>query len=121
MQQISRQLILNSREVISLEITGKAVIYGILDSYVEMFFSDDKQLRNRAKRLISKTIFLVTLQEHLQANGRGNEKADDLYDTFDVKDFTAEEKLRILRDYVSCMTDKFALNHYRKLSGQQIH
>ena len=121
LQKISRQLILNSREVISLEITGKAVIYGILNSYVEMFFSDDKQLRNRAKRLISKTIFLVTLQEHLQANGRGNEKADDLYETFDVKDFTAEEKLRILRDYVSCMTDKFALNHYRKLSGQQIY
>lgn len=39
---------------------------------------------------------------------------------FDVKDFSVEERLRILRDYVSCMTDKFALNHYRKLSGQQI-
>lgn len=38
-----------------------------------------------------------------------------------MKEFSAEEKLRILRDYVSCMTDKFALNHYRKLSGQQIY
>lgn len=47
--------------------------------------------------------------------------ADNAYDKFDIKDFSAEEKLRILRDYVSCMTDKFALNHYRKLSGQQIY
>ena len=59
-------------------------------------------------------------QEHFDRNGV-NAKADDMYEKFDVKEFSAEEKLRILRDYVSCMTDKFALNHYRKLSGQQIY
>ena len=117
---ICKQYVLNSREVISLEITGKSVIYGILDAYVKMFFSDDKNLRNRAKRLISKTIFLTTLQEYLKRNGE-EDKADDRYEKFDVKDFSVEERLRILRDYVSCMTDKFALNHYRKLSGQQIY
>lgn len=117
---ISKQYILNSREVISLEITGKSVIYGILDAYVKMFFSDDENLRNRAKRLISKTIFLTTLQEYLKRKGE-EDKADDRYEEFDVKDFSVEERLRILRDYVSCMTDKFALNHYRKLSGQQIY
>lgn len=117
---ICKHYILNSREVISLEITGKSVIYGILDAYVKMFFSDDENLRNRAKRLISKTIFLTTLQEHLEKTG-SKDMADNAYDKFDVKDFSAEEKLRILRDYVSCMTDKFALNHYRKLSGQQIY
>lgn len=118
--EICKQYILNSREVISLEITGKSVIYGILDAYVKMFFSDDENLRNRAKRLISKTIFLTTLQEYLERKGRRKDKADDRYEEFDVKDFSVEERLRILRDYVSCMTDKFALNHYRKLSGQQI-
>ena len=120
LKRISREVILNSREVISLEITGKAVIYGILDAYIRMFFSEDKQLRNRAKRLVSKTIFLVTLQEHLERT-EYKKKADDVYESFDVKDFTVEERLRILRDYVSCMTDKFALNHYRKLSGQKIY
>lgn len=118
--KVCKQFILNSRDVISLEITGKSVIYGILDAYVKMFFSDDENLRNRAKRLISKTIFLTTLQEHLEKTG-SKDMADNAYDKFDVKDFSAEEKLRILRDYVSCMTDKFALNHYRKLSGQQIY
>lgn len=117
---VCKQFILNSRDVISLEITGKSVIYGILDAYIKMFFSDDKNLRNRAKRLISKTIFLTTLQEYLERTG-SKDMADNAYDKFDVKDFSAEEKLRILRDYVSCMTDKFALNHYRKLSGQQIY
>lgn len=117
LKDICKEAILNSREVISLEITGKSVIYGILNAYIEMFFSDNKSLRNRAKRLVSKTIFLTTLQEHLE----GNAKADDEYEEFDVEDFTVEERLRILRDYVCCMTDKFALNHYRKLSGQQIY
>ena len=120
LKNISRRIILDSREVISLEITGQAVINGILDAYVNMLFSDVEDLRNRAKRLISKTIFLLTLQEHLELYG-DNRKADDVYEDFDVKDFTVEERLRILRDYVSCMTDKFALNHYRKLSGQQIY
>lgn len=118
--EICKQYILNSRDVISLEITGKSVIYGILDAYIKMFFSKEKSLRNRAKRLISKTIFLTTLQEHLELKGE-NYKADDRYEDFDVEDFSVEERLRILRDYVSCMTDKFALNHYRKLSGQQIY
>lgn len=118
--KVCKQFILNSRDVISLEITGKSVIYGLLDAYIKMFFSDNDSLRNRAKRLISKTIFLTTLQEHLERTG-SKDMADNVYDKFDVKDFSAEEKLRILRDYVSCMTDKFALNHYRKLSGQQIY
>lgn len=118
--EICKQYILDSRDVISLEITGRSVIYGILEAYLKMFFSEEGSLRNRAKRLVSKTIFLTTLQEHLERNGV-NTKADDMYEKFDVKDFSAEEKLRILRDYVSCMTDKFALNHYRKLSGQQIY
>lgn len=117
---VCKQFILNSRDVISLEITGKSVIYGLLDAYIKMFFSDNESLRNRAKRLISKTIFLTTLQEYLERTG-SKDIADNIYDKFDVKDFSAEEKLRILRDYVSCMTDKFALNHYRKLSGQQIY
>lgn len=117
---ICKQYILNSRDVISLELTGKSVIYGILNAYLEMFFSEDKNLRNRAKRLISKTIFLTTLQEHFESLGE-KKCADEEYDGFDVRDFSVEERLRILRDYVSCMTDKFALNHYRKLSGQQIY
>lgn len=118
--KVCEQFIFNSRDVISLEITGKSVIYGLLDAYIKMFFSDNDSLRNRAKRLISKTIFLTTLQEHLERMG-SKDMADIVYDKFDVTDFSAEEKLRILRDYVSCMTDKFALNHYRKLSGQQIY
>ena len=120
LNDICKKRILSNREIISLEITGRAVIKGILDAYIEMFFSDDSQLRNRAKQLVSRTIFLTTLQEHLESVG-SNGKADDEYEGFDIKEFTVEERLRILRDYVSCMTDKFALNHYRKLSGQKIY
>lgn len=45
---------------------------------------------------------------------------EELYKEFDVKDFTVEERLRIIRDFIACMTDKFALNHLRKLNGQKI-
>lgn len=39
---------------------------------------------------------------------------DKLYDKFDVCDFTVEERFRLIRDFVACMTDKFALDHYQK-------
>lgn len=45
---------------------------------------------------------------------------DEYYEDFDVDDFSMAERLRLIRDFVVCMTDRFALNHYRKLSGQQI-
>ena len=45
---------------------------------------------------------------------------DKLYDKFDVCDFTVEERFRLIRDFVACMTDKFALDHYQKISGQRI-
>ena len=46
--------------------------------------------------------------------------AKDVYDDFDPKDLAFEEKLRIIRDHVACMTDKYAVDQYRKLSGQSI-
>ena len=46
--------------------------------------------------------------------------ADDVFDDFDLADLTVEERLRIIRDYVAGMTDKFALNLYRELSGQRL-
>jgi len=45
---------------------------------------------------------------------------EKLYKNFDVADFTVEERFRLIRDFIACMTDKFALNHIRKLNGQKI-
>lgn len=118
-QDICRKNIYSHLEIESLELTGNAVLTGIIDYYVKYLFHPEKSFRIHAKHLISKSTFQAVLQEHFQAIG---EKKDawDYYEDFDPKNFTFEERMRLIRDFVAGMTDKFAVAHYRKLNGQQI-
>lgn len=113
------QEIFSKREIQSLEITGNAVIKGIMDTYVDLLFHPNKNFRDRGKNLISKGILMTVLQEHYETTGE-EKKAYDNVDAFDVSELTIEERFRIIRDYVAGMTDNFALSHYQKLSGQKI-
>lgn len=139
MKRVTEKYILGQREIHSLEIAGDAILKGIMDCLIGLLFSNRKQYRNRGKNFISRSIFLTTLQEYfvdVEVNKEEGEeakknkyleeikkpsvKAEDRYDGFDVYDFSVEERLRIIRDFVACMTDKFALNFYQKLSGQKV-
>jgi len=97
-----------SRDITSLELTGHSVLTGLLDYYIMFLFHEDADYRKRGEGLISNGIKRVALIE----NGLSeNDSIDNLNDYF---------KLRIIVDFVSGMTDQFALNHYQKLSGQKI-
>lgn len=122
LKQLTSQYVLNRREIISLEITGRAVITGLLDSYFSMLFHSNKKVRSRAKALISKSIFKAILHEHLKEEqpGISGDEVEKTYQDWDVKNFSVEERFRLMRDYVACMTDKFALTQFQKLSGQKI-
>ena len=78
------------------------------------FVKDER--KTHCKDMISRTIVMATLQEHFKAK----KKAYIIYKDFDLGELTIEERLRIIRDFVAGMTDSYALNHYRKLSGQRI-
>ena len=130
LNKLSRDIILSNREIISLEITGEAVISGILDAYIKYFFHTNKAFRNRGKALISRSIFMTVLHEHKEKYkededfkmkyGEYQDSIEELYKEFDVADFTVEERFRLIRDFIAGMTDKFALNHIQKLNGQKI-
>ena len=119
LQKYSVSHVYSHREIENLELTGEAVITGLLDYYIRYLFHPQKEYRFHCKHIISKTIFMTTLQEHLDYNNAGT-KAWNEYEDFDPKDLGFEEKLRIIRDHVSSMTDKYAVDQYRKLSGQKI-
>lgn len=119
LQEYSRINVYNHKEIETLELTGSAVISGLLDYYIKYLFHRDESYRMHAKHILSKSVFMATLQEHLYlVNSKQN--AWDEYEDFDPKDLTFEEKFRIVRDHVACMTDKYALEQFRKISGQQI-
>lgn len=115
----SQKKVYSNTEIESLELTGEAVITGLLDKYVKYLFNSNKHYRLHGKHVISRSVFMTTLHEHLGCFSEGA-KAWDEYDNFDPVDLSYEEKFRIIRDHVACMTDKYALEQYRKLSGEKI-
>ena len=119
LQNYSRAKVYSHKEIEALELTGSAVITGLFDYYIKYLFHHEEQYRLHAKHTISKSVFMTTLQEHLLYENC-SKPAWDVYDDFDPKDLAFEEKLRIIRDHVACMTDKYAVEQFRKLSGQSI-
>lgn len=97
-----------NREIQSLELTGHSVLTGLLEYYTTFVFNKNKAYRKRAQGLISESTLRAALIENNLSESAG---LDDLNDYF---------KLRVIVDFISGMTDQFALNHYQKLSGQKI-
>ncbi|HXS58677.1 MAG TPA: dNTP triphosphohydrolase [Hanamia sp.] len=100
--------IFSNREIQSLELTGHSVLTGLLDYYINFIFHEDKNYRKRAQGMISKSLIRAVFIEN---NLNESNKIDDLTPYF---------KLRLIVDFITGMTDQFALNHYQKLSGQKI-
>ena len=127
LQKFSEKRVLSQRHINSLETTGKAVIYGILDEYISLLLHPKISFRNRAKSLMSRSILSVVIEEHRKAYPEHFKEKygevcsiDEIYDDFDLGDLTVEERFRAMRDFVAGMTDKFALNHHKELSGQRL-
>ncbi len=97
-----------NREITSLELTGHSVITGLLDYYLKFLLHDDKHFRKRAQGLISDSVLRIAFLE----NG--------LPENSKIESLNNYSKLRTIVDFISGMTDQFALNHYQKLSGQKI-
>ncbi len=119
LQTFSRAKVYSHKEIEALELTGSAVITGLFDHYIKYLFHREESYRMHAKHTLSKAVFMTTLQEHLLFE-KSSKPAWDVYDDFDPLSLAFEEKLRIIRDHVACMTDKYAVEQYRKLSGQSI-
>lgn len=109
LKEFCQSFIFPNREITSLELTGHSVLTGLLDYYISFVFHKDKHYRNRAQGLISDSIIRSAFLENSLQEDSKIDKLSDYY------------KLRIIVDFISGMTDQFALNHYQKLSGQKIN
>lgn len=116
LKNLCTKKIYNNKEIQNLELTGEAVLTGLLNYYIKYLFHEKKEYRMHCKRILSRSIFMATLQEHLDLQGKG-EKAWLKFDKFDPIEMNFEEKLRVIRDHVACMTDQYALEQYRRLMG----
>ncbi|MBZ3683481.1 dNTP triphosphohydrolase [Providencia rettgeri] len=129
LQSIACNIIFPYREIVSLELAGDAVLKGLFDYYIGLLFykptgfgNDKKAIRkmqekyaSKAESMISSSLVNVVKKEHIEES---KQKIDisDLH----IVDLSTYFKLKLIVDFVSGMTDLFAINHYQKLSGQKI-
>lgn len=106
LQKFTIAEIFPKKEICSLELTGHSVLTGLLDYYIGFAFHRNKEYQKRSSKLISKSLIRIACLECKV------KKFEDLTDYF---------KLRVIVDFISGMTDQYALNHYQKLSGQKIN
>jgi dGTPase len=110
LERLCNDKIFPQREIVSLELTGDSIIKGLLDFYIKnLIETKNKKYTNRVLKLISKSIKKATFLE--------NDLEDNDTSFYDLNDYY---KLRIIVDYISGMTDQYALSHYQRLNGQKI-
>lgn len=108
LQEFCKDEIFPKRDITSLELTGHSVLTGLLDYYINFVFHKDKQYPRRAQSLMSESVLRAAFIENGLPENSSISQLNNYY------------KLRVIVDFISGMTDQYALNHYQKLSGQKI-
>ena len=128
--------IYSRKEIQSVELTGWSVINGLLDIYTKLLLGDKVYMRH-GEAMISLSILRANKMDYMLHDGiiewdaqkklyikrcDGSEISDidALCDNFPFESLPNYYRLRIIVDFISSMTDKFAVKHYQKLSGQRI-
>ncbi|NLN32847.1 MAG: dNTP triphosphohydrolase [Flavobacteriaceae bacterium] len=122
LEKICTKAIYPSDEVNSMEVTGYSVIKGLLDFYIKAIIKKEDGLERKAYNLISKSIINAAIFDDKVKNGLLESTQYDI-SIFNFKDFQNLDeyfKFRVIVDFISGMTDKFALKHFQKISGQRI-
>ena len=123
--QFSYDEIFPRNEIQSLELTGHSVLTGLLDLYISFIFGDDKNYLKRAIGMVSNSIIRAALlendfEEDIIEDSKNYYKLFEKKINEDDKKLNDYYKLRVIVDFISGMTDQYALNHFQKLSGQKI-
>lgn len=93
----------NNKEVLTLELVGKEVLDNLLDKFVFAALETTKENCNPCDQKLFKLISENFKYIHV------NEAKDNLY-----------ERIQIVVDYISGMTDSYALNLNKKLLGMRL-
>jgi len=102
LQKFCIEKIFSINDIYRLELVGHSVITWLLDFFIDSLIVRSKDYRRRALALLSESIVRTALEE------TGADSFETLSDYY---------KLRVIVDFISGMTDRYALTLYRELSG----
>lgn len=121
LQNISIKYIYNNKEKQALELKGHAILHGLLNCYkpiLELSSEDFLKLvsKQRIDCFVSARLIGRLSSKHIVAYSKAIEELDKK----DKQKFNLLEwyyRARLIIDYISGMTDDFALDEYRKLTA----
>jgi dGTPase len=118
--EYTKQHILCKQEVESIELTGHSVISGLLDIMINHAFHGNQAYRSRLKSILSKSAIKVAFHE-CSDNPKDYHKQDSIsISKAELESLPDYAKLRLIVDFTSNMTDKYAVKLYQQLSGQRL-
>lgn len=112
----------NCREVLSLELSGRQVINGLLDIFVPALIENDGETLSNPKtypgklfKLISQNFIFIAL--HDQKRVTPDLKPDGRSLSELINNLSVYGRLQLITDFISGMTDSYAFYLYQDLSG----
>lgn len=122
LQQLSIKHIYNDPEVETLELKGHAILTGLLDKYrpvLELNSDEMKRLieDRRIADVLAMTLFRRLPKKHIVAYSNSVEQIDEAMDEDESDLLEWYYRVRLLLDYISGMTDDFALREYQTLTA----
>lgn len=121
LKEFTKRHVLSHKDVLKFEITGNSVITGLLDILIKYFFHEDNQYRNKLKGIISESRWEISMKELDSIKYAENTpiKKEDVLE-FDINKLKTYDRLRLIVDYISSMTDKYSVELYQTLSGNSL-
>ena len=110
-KDISCKFIYSHKEVLSLELIGKSVINSLLDNFIKAALDTDNY--DNTKTESGKLFKLISSNyRHIQniENGKFIEK----------KSLSKQERIQLVIDFISGMSDSYALNLHKMLLGMKL-
>lgn len=124
LKDIMKNTCFSSKEVIQLELVGDKVISTLLDIFVPVILEQEEKLVDTSTypgkvfSLISPNFIFIALHKYLKEGIEESEVKEEKIKA--LKNLTEYEKLHIVVDFISGMTDSYAVNVYKELMGMSL-
>ncbi len=124
LKDVASKYVFSAKEVERLELQGHTIISGLLDAYMPLLKLDYEKFKSLSKTEFLKPCPIETRLYHDLSNKHKRHYSDSVKSIHEQETVSDEDKIlelyyrsRLLIDYISGMTDRFAFEEYRSLKA----
>jgi dGTPase len=122
MQRLAYDYCYPNKEVLTLELVGDEVINGLLDKFVDAlaYHEDVIETKKREGKLYSIISDNFKFISRLDENSNKVRRKSDPIKSVKFEDVDMYKRLLLITDFISGMTDSYAVNLYKELTGVKL-